>query len=98
MGPRDRRIRFVVWPLLGLIAAGVVVHAVSTLGPKPSEFHHLGAHWIYYGVLAASAIAVLLRAVLVKADRLAWLLIGIGAASWAAADIVYALAYTDLKS
>ncbi len=91
---RDERI--VSFCLLGVVGALTAIHLAGMVAPQ-GGLKNFSVDWLYYAVIAASAVAILVRAALVKRDRLAWTLIGLGALSSAAADIVYALAYANLK-
>jgi diguanylate cyclase (GGDEF)-like protein len=44
--------------------------------------------WVYNGLIVVSAVGCLLRAAIVKHERGAWLMLGIGIAFWAAAEIL----------
>jgi len=92
----ERRARLLALCLLTALAAATIVHAAAMLAPR-GEFKLLGVDWLYLVVLAASGLIILLRAALIDRDRLPWALIGIGMCSSAAADIVYALVYADMK-
>jgi two-component system, cell cycle response regulator len=82
--------------MLALVGALTAAHLAAMLAPAGS-FKTFGVDWLYYSILAISGLVVLARAALVKKDRLAWTLIGIGVCSSAVADIVYALAYQNMK-
>jgi two-component system cell cycle response regulator len=53
---------------------------------------------MYYALLVSGALICLARAAAVPSDRLAWTLIGLGLAAWAAADIAWTLFFADLES
>jgi diguanylate cyclase (GGDEF)-like protein len=90
----DSKRWILVAALLAFLAAGTVAHLLAMLfgGDAFTDFANA---WLYYAILVASAAACLLRAVTVPRDRLAWALIGLGAASWAAGDISYTLVFQD---
>jgi two-component system cell cycle response regulator len=92
----NRRERIVSSCLLAVVGALTAVHLAGMIAPK-GGLKDFSVDWLYYAVIAASAMVILVRAALVRRDRLAWTLIGIGALSSAAAEIVYALAYANLK-
>ena len=87
---------WVSYVILGLVGVGAAVHAVAMLAPA-GEFKTFANEWLYEGVLVGAAVVVLLRVALVKRNRLPWALIGVGVACSAAGDVVYALAFADLK-
>ncbi len=93
----ERRVRVASLWLLATVGALTAAHAAAMLAPT-GAFKTFGTDWLYYAVLAAAGIAVVVRVVLVDKDRLPWALIaGIGVCSSVAADIVYALLYADMK-
>jgi diguanylate cyclase (GGDEF)-like protein len=49
--------------------------------------------WLFEALVSAAAIGILVRAALVRRDRVAWSLIGAGCLSWAAGDAYSFLAY-----
>jgi diguanylate cyclase len=72
----------------------IVVLAVYFITTIPGVRPHSGYNaWIdnglQNGILAAASLIVLLRALLVRADRLAWALIGIGLALFASGSVLY---------
>ena len=54
-------------------------------GDRLSSFFN---DWVYNGLIVVSAIGCLVRAALVKPERGAWMMLGIGIAFWAAAEIL----------
>src|SRR5689334_11601845 len=92
----DRRERFISLCLLTALAALTALHIAGMVAPA-GGLKDLAVNWIYYVVILGSGLVVLARAALVKRDRLAWTLIGVGAVSSGVAEIVYTLAYADLK-
>jgi len=77
-------------PLLVLLVLGAVAHGATMVGGGP--FEQFAVDVLYHVVVAGGALACLLRAVLVRGERLAWMLVGLGTACWAAGDIVSAFA------
>ena len=61
------------------------VRAASTSASRRRVFET----WIYNGVLIGSALVCAARAVLVREERVAWALIGVGLITWSAADLYY---------
>jgi two-component system cell cycle response regulator len=92
----DRRERLLSYGLLGGIGALTLLH-IAGMAVRPSGLNDLATNWIYYVVILGSGVIVLIRAALVRRDRLAWTLIGVGACSSGVAEIVYTLAYAELK-
>ena len=91
---RSNKIRFAL-PILALLVAGVAAHGIGMTVAAGGAYAELSSDWIYYVVLFASAAACLLRAALVREDRLAWALIGLGGLFWVAGDLSWTLAYGD---
>ncbi len=89
----DSKKRTFVVLLLAFLAAGTAVHVFAMLFGGESSFTKFANEWIYYGALIVSAVACLLRAATVPRDRLAWALIGLGAAAWAAGDLTWSLVF-----
>src|SRR5690349_7541741 len=92
----DRRERLVSYCLLVVLGALTLLHVVA-MAAGSGGLNDFATNWIYYAVILGSGVVVAVRAVLVRRDRLAWTLIAIGACSTGIAEIVYALAYADLK-
>jgi two-component system cell cycle response regulator len=53
--------------------------------------------WVYNGLIAMSAVWCLARAVLVRTDRGAWALVGLGLACWSTAEIVNTVYLSKLE-
>jgi two-component system, cell cycle response regulator len=53
-------------------------------------------HWVYNALLVASVVGCLLRTLLVRRDRLAWGVLTVGVAVWAAGDIYWSVALAGL--
>jgi two-component system, cell cycle response regulator len=68
--------------LLGFCA--FAVHAITGLGSST-----LFSVWIYCAVMVAAAASCLARAVIVRRERAAWLLIGCGLLVWTGGEIYY---------
>jgi two-component system, cell cycle response regulator len=81
--PGDGRGAVPVRLVRGLLVAGLLAYtAHSVTGARAgSAFFE---NWLYNGLLVGAAVLVLLRAVLVRHERAAWLALGIGLAVWAA--------------
>ncbi len=77
--------RMVSAALLVVVGAFAVEALLGTQGSVDLLFNN----WIYYGLLLASAGLCLARAVLVRAERLPWLLMGAALLLWAAGDLYW---------
>jgi diguanylate cyclase (GGDEF)-like protein len=82
--------------LLVLAVAVHLLHALVGVGGSGSEA--LFSQWVYPGVYVAAAAGCLLRGALVRQDRAAWLVIGIGVASLGAGGILWAVSYANAAS
>ena len=91
----DPNQRLLVGALLGFLGFGIAVHVGAILFGGDGLFYELANSWLYYALLVASASACLLRAVVVARDRLAWALIGLGIASWAAGELTWVLIFAE---
>ena len=77
--------RMVCAALLVVVGAFAVEALLGTQGSVDRLFNN----WIYYGLLLASGALCLARAVLVRAERLPWLLMGAALLLWTAGDLYY---------
>jgi two-component system cell cycle response regulator len=80
-----------------LLMAGLTLHIAQ--GPVGVDFGIPAAvfdDWIYNFVLVGSACVCLARAVLVREERVAWALIGVGLIAWCAADLYYTAVLSKL--
>jgi diguanylate cyclase (GGDEF)-like protein len=75
--------------------AAFVLHALFWRGTALDGFFN---DWVYNGLVVASAVSCLLRAAIRAEDRLAWLLLGIALAFWAAAELVNTFYVNGLAS
>ncbi len=80
------------WVVGGL--AGV--YALSTLLPADSRPAGIDT-WFYSLVLIAVVLAGLARPLLVKDNRLPWLLLALAAMSWAVGDVYWSIAFSDAE-
>ncbi|MDX6667192.1 MAG: hypothetical protein QOK04_572, partial [Solirubrobacteraceae bacterium] len=71
--------------LAGLVA--FTVHAAFNLGGHGLD--KFARDWLYDALIVASAVFCLTRGALVREERLAWLMLGLGLASWSAGEIYY---------
>ena len=76
-----------------LVLAGLVIYGAHVAfglggdGPAP-----LFDDWLYPALVAAGGVGVLVRVALVREERLAWSLIGLGALAWWMGDLYWTLA------
>lgn len=80
-------------------ALAVLAFAVYALN---AVFHFGGGavfdSWIYDGLLVFAAASCFARALLVRRERLAWALMGVGLALWTAGEIYYSLAFAGSET
>ncbi len=81
----------VCWAIVAVALLVYVVHAAAGLGTDGVAGRLLDG-WLYEFLVAAGGMAVLARVVLVREERLAWSLIGVGALAWAVGDTYWWLA------
>jgi two-component system cell cycle response regulator len=67
--------------------AAFTVHAAFNLGGHGLD--SFARDWLYDALIVASAVFCVTRGVLVRAERAAWLMLGLGLASWSAGEIYY---------
>jgi two-component system cell cycle response regulator len=79
---------------LGYLA--FVVHAALQSGDSAGS--ELFDTWLYEGLLIGAAGLCLARAKLVRRERAAWLLIGLGLSVWVAGEIYYAIALSGAET
>ena len=86
-GGRDARI---AWSFALLATVALAVHAViNNLGWRPSGTSWLGSDHLHTIVELTGAALCLARARRVREDRVAWLLVGVGIASYCAGDTLW---------
>jgi two-component system, cell cycle response regulator len=91
--PRTRR-RSALAGVRGLLAVFVAGYAALSLTGALQSLPAATGHWIAGGLLGASAVLCLLRALTVSGQRFAWLVIGLGLLSWAGGEVIFAGAPT----
>ncbi len=90
--PRSSWGRATAGVLLAGAAAGVLAHASFTLlGLGKPGLGRLFNEWLYDGVIVAAALACLMRGILVREERAAWLVIAAGVWMWTLGDIYWNL-------
>ena len=67
----------------------------SALGWARATLDNFFQYWVYCGVSVAAGAMCLLRAIAVREERMAWLVMGFGLLSWAGGDITWALFLAD---
>jgi two-component system cell cycle response regulator len=86
------RSRLTAYALLGatvVMLAGYAAHAQFTLGgPALDEFFQ---KWVNDAIVLVCAAVCLLRAWSQRGERLAWLMLGLGMASWALGNVYYSV-------
>jgi diguanylate cyclase (GGDEF)-like protein len=88
LSQRDRKIVLVGGVVaLGLLVAYIAHVGVGLGGPGTDALFNI---WIYNALMVASAGACLLRAAVVRRERVAWALLGIGLLLYAGGEIYYA--------
>ena len=81
------------WALAGLLLLAFVAHA--TLGLGGSGLDSFFEDWVYNGVTLGAALACLLRAHVIRQERLPWLLMGLGLLAWTGGDLYWTLILAD---
>jgi two-component system cell cycle response regulator len=80
-----------------IAAVGLGVFALHALVPfGGAGTQRFFDHWLYNGLLIASVLGCLLRAALVRRNRLAWSVLTAGVALWTAGDIYWSVAFAGL--
>src|SRR4051812_47127819 len=84
------------WALgaLGLLLAASAVHALAKFDAGPLSW--LLEKWGYNVVLVGSGLACLARGVKVRAERAAWLTMGVGVVGWALGNVYYTAVLWDM--
>ena len=79
--------------LAGLALLAYVLHTAFGLGSP--ELDGFFQDWVYCGLIVAAGAACITRAVAVREERAAWLVMGIGLVAWAAGEVTWTLAYAN---
>jgi len=88
LSQRERRTVLVGGLLALCLLAAFIAHAVVGFGGRGTDA--LFNIWIYSGLMLTSGAACLLRAALVRRERLAWALLGVGLLLYTGGEIYYA--------
>src|SRR4051794_11280988 len=91
--PGGERVR---WALgaLGLLLAACALHALTGFDAGPLSW--LLEKWGYNVVLVGSGVICLLRGATVRAERAAWLTMGVGVVGWAIGNVWYTAVLWDM--
>ncbi|MDQ6915536.1 MAG: GGDEF domain-containing protein, partial [Actinomycetota bacterium] len=74
------------------LAALAAYAAYSVAGFGGASVERFFEDWVYNAVLASAALLCLLRARLVRTERTAWLVLGLGLAAWSAGEVLFTVA------
>src|ERR1035441_6038433 len=88
--PYQRVRRFAA--VIGVLALALHI-AHGQLGLGSHALDTFVEQWVYDGVVLGCGISLVLRGLLIKADRLAWLVFGAGLITDAMGEIYYSLAF-----
>jgi len=77
--------------LTGLALLAYAAHAAFGLGS--SELDGFFHDWVYCGLIIAAGAACVTRAVVVRDERAAWVVMGLGLLAWAAGEVTWTLLY-----
>jgi hypothetical protein len=86
-----RRLPTALWVVLALLTAAEGLHEATGLGAPDTLF----TDWIHDGLQFAAAGLVIARGLTRTKDSTAWLVLGAGAATWAVADALWSILYTN---
>ena len=87
--PRTRKVLLAA-QAVALVA--LLAHVAHTgLGLWHPQADAFFSSWVYNGLMLGAALGCLARGVLVRVDRLAWLVLGTGALAWSSGDLYYTL-------
>jgi diguanylate cyclase len=86
----------VFWAVVAAVLAAYAAKTVLDLGGDAVD--RLFDVYVYNGLTVVAAAACLMRAVLVRRERTVWLIMGLGLASWTAAELYWTAALADKSS
>ena len=81
--------------LCAVLVALTGVYAVETLLNVPGGVDLFFDEWVYNALLIAASGACLARGLFVRAERVPWLLLGLGLSLWTVGDLYYLFALSD---
>ena len=93
---KDSRAKRVLYAAASILGASWIAFALHTLGAYGDAGAAFFDVYVYNGLVLASAASCLLRAALLCEERLAWLIMGAGLASWAGGEIVWTVSLSGL--
>jgi diguanylate cyclase (GGDEF)-like protein len=96
LSPRGRFLLRCGGAMLLLAWFAFTIHAATGFGGSFAEI--LFGTWIYNALMLGAAASCLVRAAIVRRERVAWTLLGTGLAAWTAGEIYYAMAFTGSDS
>jgi two-component system, cell cycle response regulator len=94
-GGLGRRMR-IFWAVAAAALAAFAAHAALGFGGDAAD--RLLGDYVYHGLMVAAAAACLARAAAIREERAVWLAMGLGLASWTAAELYWALVLADEAS
>jgi two-component system, cell cycle response regulator len=81
--------------LCAALLAVTGVYFIEALTGSHGSLDRFFDTWVYNGLLLASSAACLARGILVRAERVPWLLLGAGLSLWTVGDLYYLFALSD---
>ena len=84
-----------MWLCAALLAL-TGLYAIEALLGIQGPLDYVFDTWVYNALLIGSSIACLARGILIRAERVPWLLLGAALALWTAGDLYYLIALSDL--
>jgi len=90
-GEGRRAVMRAAWAYWAAVALVLAVFALQAVVPLTSAAVRAEVFdgWLYSGLLVAASLGTVARGVLLRQDRLAWLLIGAGCVAWTAGDLYW---------
>ena len=89
---RGTALPLTVRALRGAGALALAALIAESLGFGGAGLDAFFSAWVYNGITVVGAVLCLLRAALVRRDRLAWACLGVGLVAWSAGEIYWTLA------
>jgi diguanylate cyclase (GGDEF)-like protein len=90
--------RMLLWALLGAGVACGLAYAGLIAAAQPAEVSDALGLWVYHATLALASLTCLVRAALVRDQRVAWAAFGLGLLSWTVGDVYWTLAFSDVDA
>jgi two-component system cell cycle response regulator len=98
LGTASRAGRKPLWALLAASAACALAYAGFIAAGEPARLSDVASLWVYHGALALASLTCLVRAVLVRDQRVTWIAFGLGLLFWTAGDVYWTLTFSDLDT